>query len=274
MGPRGTERIAKRTVCALQWLNPSLKGSPQYIFPQASAALTGWEKQEPTKSRPPLPYVVLKAIAMKLILGRQYFHALILVTMFESYLRVSEALALVGLCVVPAPPASSQISLRTAILARPSVFVEQTKTGLQDVSILLDLDRQQPLARLLCMLSAAVTAKQRLWDFDYAELHKVLKSVVHELGLEPLHITLHTLRQGGPSHDRVVGARTLVEVQQRGQWKQMASCTRYDKHALLSKQLERIPKERRPTIYSLASRFDTDFETSFDGLFVRRTMAV
>ena len=56
--------LASRTIAALPWISPALRGVPRFVFPLTTADMQGWDKKEPRKKRPPLPYLVSKAIAM------------------------------------------------------------------------------------------------------------------------------------------------------------------------------------------------------------------
>ena len=257
-----------RVVCGIQWLQPKLKGPTKSQFPAASAALAGWEKQEPGMSRPPVPYVVAQAVVVSLIDLGYLWHGLVIALLFETYLRSGEMLRLRRYQAVPPPPAYSQLPPHVAILASPEELVKPSKTGIRDVSILLDLPREQPLARVLVEYARrnsdqAQSPDQMLWEFTYPELRLKLGLAVQQLGLESMGITLHCLRHGGPSHDRATGARSLEEVQSRGCWRQSASVQRYEKHARLSRQVALIPASSRNNLQLQAERYERDFETLF-----------
>ena len=68
-----------------------------------------------------------------------------------------------------------------------------------------------------------------LWDFDYNEL----LAAFHVAGeqLEMPWVTPYLLRHAGPSWDALSGARPMLEIQRRGQWKAVSSMARYEKHA-------------------------------------------
>ena len=51
----------------------------------------------------------------------------------------------------------------------------------------------------------------------------------------------YSLRHGGASDDALRGARTLASIKARGRWKSDNSVRRYEKHARVLREVERMP---------------------------------
>ena len=54
----------------------------------------------------------------------------------------------------------------------------------------------------------------------------------------------YTARHGGASHDAATGFRSQEGIKRRGRWLVDGSVRRYEKHALLNKQLARLSKQQ------------------------------
>ena len=216
--------VAQRTVSGLLWILPQLRGVQKLVLPSTSSALTGWARQEPGISRPPLPYVVMQAIVVHLVQSGSPWFGLAIAVLFESYLRSSELLNLRPFQIVPPPDVRSKVYQHVAILAAAEETGMTTKTGIKDVSVLMDLPRQQVLGSILLRYALQlVNRKTHLWSFDYLQVRTALMKTIVELGVDNLGITLHSCRHGGASHDRATNSRSLREIQSRGFWKQSSS---------------------------------------------------
>jgi integrase len=269
--------VAQRTISGLLWIDPRLRGVQKLVLPSTSSALTGWARQEPGASRPPLPYVVMQAIVVHLVQSGCPWHGLAIAVLFESYLRSSELLTLQPFQIVPPPDPRSKVYQHVAILAAAEETGTTSKTGIKDVSVLMDLPRQRAVGAILLRYALRrVTPKGSLvsmWDFDYAQLRTALMKTIAELGVDNLGITLHSCRHGGASHDRATNSRSLRDIQARGFWKQSSSVQRYEKHARLGLQISAIRLASRPRVYQLAQRYDADLEQLFEPHFARLNMA-
>ena len=252
--------LAERTIANLMWAAPSLRGKPSISFPNATAAVAGWLKQEPGMSRPPVPFIVARAIAMFLLQAKKPLHSLAIVFLFETYFRASEGLATLALSIVPPAPMEARTRQCVAILAMPTEMEEVSKTGETDISVLLDLPRQADVGKVLIRLAATIRQMERVFPISYQELRQALMYAVAELKLDGLSISLHGLRHGGASHDRSSNERTAAEVQMRGGWRQATSVKRYEKAARLNRQLALIPEVSKARVYQLAKQLNDNFE--------------
>ena len=216
----------------------------------------------------------MQAIVVHLVQSGCPWFGLAIAVLFESYLRSSELLNLQPFQIVPPPDPRSKVYQHVAILAAAEETGMTSKTGIKDVSVLMDLPRQRALGAVLLRYALLlVNQRTHLWDFDYAQLRTALMKTIGELGVDNLGITLHSCRHGGASHDRATNSRSLREIQARGFWKQSSSVQRYEKHARLGLQISSIRLAARPRVYQLAERYDADLEKLFDPHFARLGMA-
>jgi len=219
----------------------------------------------------------MQAIVVHLVQSGCPWHGLAIAVLFESYLRSSELLTLQPFQIVPPPDPRSKVYQHVAILAAAEETGTTSKTGIKDVSVLMDLPRQRAVGAILLRYALLrVTPKGSLvsmWDFDYAQLRTALMKTIAELGVDNLGITLHSCRHGGASHDRATNSRSLRDIQARGFWKQSSSVQRYEKHARLGLQISAIRLASRPRVYQLAQRYDADLEQLFEPHFARLNMA-
>ena len=234
---------ASSVVAALLWLRPELGGTQKAALPLSAASLRGWAKLEPGFTRPPLPYAIALAAALWLAEHSQQEAALLVWMLFETYLRVSEALSMNCEDLVESAHLSDGKWTPVTVMACSSSRHLATKTGDQDLSLPLDLARQAGLAALLSGRARGRSANEALWDLSYAQLADAFHMALAAIGAAPLKATLHSLRHGGASHDRQTGSRSWQSVQQSGNWKAQASVHRYEKHGLLAKELQKLPKK-------------------------------
>ena len=140
-----------------------------------------------------------------------------------------------------------------------------SKTGACDSTVPLDLGRHAWIVRCLEFyldhLDRAGDIK--LFGYTYAQFMDLLKEAADSLSLGHLNITAHSFRHGGASHDRALNTRSLLEVQQRGQWRSTSSVLRYDKHGRLALEWQRIPTDDQEFCRFLSERAPRDFTAFF-----------
>ncbi len=69
----GSFSVAYRTLAAVLWGQPHLRGPMRHAFPQAHRCLGGWKRLEPPSSRPPVAYDVACLVAASLRASGQYY---------------------------------------------------------------------------------------------------------------------------------------------------------------------------------------------------------
>ncbi|CAK0911511.1 unnamed protein product, partial [Prorocentrum cordatum] len=253
---------AARLGAAVLWGLPQLHVAPlQRCFPQLAHSLAGWKRLHPPGSRPPLPELVVRAAAAWLGHQGEFATALCVMLMFEGYLRPSEALALRAAQITGPFGSATSAGSHMSVVVHAAELQQPGKTGEMDHTVVLDLPRQQVLARALARLrDSRLGSWHPLWDFDYNLLQRRFGQALEAVGASCLAGTLYSLRHGGASHDRLTASRALMEVQQRGNWRAFNSARRYDKHGRVSIEWMKIPAHQRQEIEHLAAGLDAAFK--------------
>jgi len=165
--------------------------------------------------------------------------------MFESYLRVSEALALKSEDIIPWTWLDAHRLSPTTIMACSSLRQLLSKTNRNDLSIPLDLARQKGLAQVLLQWSKVRGPGEFLFDLTPNCLRIHFKQALQAVGAGVLGAVPHCLRHGGASHDAATRSRSLAQVQLRGGWSAVESLKRYEKHGVLGRELASLPSHTK-----------------------------
>jgi len=130
-----------------------------------------------------------------------------------------------------------------------------SKTGEQDVSLLLDLDFYASFAKGLAELRGNGSPQQAVVKMTAAQLATIFKAAVTALKLESSGPpTLYHCRHGGPSADLAAKRRTMKEAQMRGRWQGDRSLRRYVRGGRIGEQLNRLPAASRRAAIKAARR--------------------
>ncbi|CAK0851102.1 unnamed protein product, partial [Prorocentrum cordatum] len=173
---------------------------------------------------------------------------LAVLTMFETYMWPSEVLALRARQVVLPLPKEGGASVFMTFVVRASELQVPTKTNEYDISVPLDLQRQQWLVESISFVQALREPDVLVLGLSYTELAADFSSAISALGVTVLKPTLYSLRHGGASHDASTGARSLGAVQQREGWKAFKSVLRYEEHGRLSMELRKLSDHPRDAL--------------------------
>ena len=215
------------------------------------------------RTRLPIPWLVAAGMADWLLAHRRHQSALCIVLLFQSYCRPSEGLSLLARQVVRPvigqPGAIGQVS----IVLNPEHLLVPSKTGLMDSAVAFDLPHQAWLGQLLLLLKGRRHPDERLLQITYLELLADMHKAGSALGCQVLRPTPHGLRHGGASHDKVAGFRSLAEIQSRGKWRALQSVQRYEKHARIAEQLERLDPRVLLDLRCREARLSDAFSKSF-----------
>ena len=65
----------------------------------------------------------------------------------------------------------------------------------------------------------------------------------------------------------MTGSRSIMAIQMRGSWKAVSSVVRYEKAAMIGKQLRRLSDSSMRNVTNLANQFDTSCEEIFEPLY-------
>eukprot|EP00971_Amphidinium_carterae_P269632 5348970-Amphidinium_carterae.1 len=79
----------------------------------------------------------------------------------------------------------------------------------------------------------------------YASFKQCFDVAVNTLELNGVLVQPHSMRHSGPSHDLLHSLRTMLEVKRRGRWASDSSLARYERHALVAQQWQRLPAVTR-----------------------------
>ena len=202
-------------------------------LPKCWRALRGWKLRAPGSSRRPWPLAFWAAIAWRLIVRQEIQMAIFLLMALSTYCRPHE---LMGLRRKGLLPPVRGISKFWGILLYPSYETERTKTGLADVSILLDSVWLRFLDPVYKVLNTG-DPEEVIWTFQYPAYLKMFKLCLQDLGVQHVVIPYQT-RHSGPSIDVVRKYRPVSEAQRRGQWASIKSVQRYEKSGRLSESWE------------------------------------
>ena len=241
-------------LAALVYLRDDLsKGAPE--LPRARAALKGWQKVAPARSRLPPPWCV--ACLMINDMARRGHHACASATAltFLAYLRPSELLRIrVGHVTRPPRHGSSNLQ-HWSLLLHPYELDTPSKTAEFDESIIFDNQEFSWVAQLLARLIKGRGAHEPLFGLTYQEWSSTFSLVGAELGLGMLGPpTLYQLRHGGASHELLTGARDLISVKKRGRWASDQSLRRDEKGGRVNHQLTLLPKRTLRHAFACASK--------------------
>jgi len=208
---------------------------PRQMLPRTRRALQGWAKTEPQQTRPPLPWVLVSALAVNMMQRQQHIAAMAILLMFTAYLRPGEAMDLQVRDLIAPMPGQGGFPLHL----HPAERREQSKVGLSDESLLLNSPLMPWLGPALQFLPRKTNY---LLDLTYDQLVNQWKMALTRLGLAANHAVLYQLRHSGPSHDRFHQLRSALEVKQRGRWQSDHSVRRYEAHARINQEFHLLPK--------------------------------
>ena len=139
--------------------------------------------------------------------------------------------------------------------------------------MLLDLPRQQFLGRLLLLRKRLCGQAGRVFAMEADQLRRHFLQAAADVKVIGLQPTLYSLRHGGASHDRATGARDLLEIQGRGQWRAASSLRRYEKSGRLSIELEKLAPAVLRQLQILEAEGPTSFERRCERLLRSRGSA-
>ena len=173
---------------------------------------------------------------------------------FGAYLRPSEAMSLQKQDLIPP---ETGISRHWSLLIYPEERPERSKTGLKDNALLWDVKEMEWMSNVLKVLAEGPPGP--VWPFRYDELTREFAKACKELRLEK--VVPYQLRHSGPSWDRLKRWRTGAEIQKRGRWAQENSVARYEKHARVTLEMQKLS----PSMAEYCRNCDRQIEEYFHG---------
>ena len=230
------------------------------VMPRTLAALKGWGKLQPDRSREPCPWVVALLIS-KFLADRpgqlQLLAARALLIQFSLLLRPSELISASLSSAILGKRSFGTSYNKMALVVAPSHNVEDddhtfdlkpSKTNTFDDTITFDDCLIEPRVKELFgkqVLLARQSGWKTLWGpLSYTAYARLIRSAVAGLKL-PYQVTPHMFRHGGASEDYLRGLRSLEAIQIRGRWDAFASVRRYQKSGRLLRMVQALPAHLR-----------------------------
>ena len=214
-------------------------------MPLARRASAGWERLCPGRVRGPAPPEVAWHIALDL-----WDHvpaptgirlACLAVLCVDCYMRPGAALGIQCADVLPPAPAAGASYNAWGLVLSPSTRRGRTKTGQQDDSLRVGVcGRAEAVHALELVWRSAARPGALFGTLTLPAFERHFRSAVTRLALGPLRLVPHCLRHTGPSHDVWSGRMDVAAVHSRGKWASPLSVKRYEKHAMLLRQIQRL----------------------------------
>jgi integrase len=247
----------EKTVAAMEFSFPGLRGR----LTRSRRALKGWRKEQPPKSRLPMPAIVMAGMAMDMLARGKRLHALRMVVDYDTYLRPGESAGLRGKDVVTPVHKAGRMYHKYMLIVRDQEEGVPDKVGIFDNSISLDTPSRSYLGPLLEKHINSMKNKcDPLYPFTNQEFRKEFAMSCKKIGLEGLHPYL--MRHGGASEDLGMGIRDHAAVKSRGRWFTDQSVRRYAKIGKIQRMISRLsPPALEYCQWSLAN-----LERAFKGL--------
>ncbi|CAK0802959.1 unnamed protein product, partial [Prorocentrum cordatum] len=254
---RGVSKAsAQRLTPALRWAAPALRRAGiREVFPLAHQTLKGWDVLGPSKSRPPAPFLVVLAVACGRCRAGNPLSGLAALTRFETYMRPSRVLALRAGQVVLPLPREGCTSIFLTVVMWASVYEIPTKTREHDLSVRLDLPRQQWMVHPIFLVRALREPAHAFLVLGYNQLAEDFQNATSAPSVSLLKATLCPLQRGGASRDQSTGDRGSGAVHQRGGWKARKSVLRYEKHGRLLLELRKLSYLQREALRAAGRDF-------------------
>ncbi|CAK0865467.1 unnamed protein product, partial [Prorocentrum cordatum] len=229
---------ASKLLAAVKFFVANLSRWGTESLPRCSRALAGWGKCVPRRSRQPLPWLVVAALAGVLLRWQLVEHVVAMILSFSTYMRPGEVDSLVGLQVVEGVAEGSGNGGVVALVLFPEEMGVPSKTGMWDMTVPLDTFRFLGPS-LLALKRRCRTLKDRLWSCPPGDLGQKMRAAAEELGRALA--SPYQLRHGGASDDLVARRRTALEIQARGGWASPQSFLRYAKPGRILAEMAKLP---------------------------------
>jgi len=203
-----------RLISSITFLLPDAHRGGKWEPVRANAALKGYRRLAPGRSRASLPWLAAAAmIGCALHLGMDEY-ALALLIAWAGHLRLpSDLMAMNANTLIPPNRFGDQHHWGLLLYAMEGT--KTSKAGLKDEGLMLD---HPALARLSPVLRALVRRRSdatQLWTFSEAGFRRMWSRCAEGAALAQLQINPYQFRHGSASHDVWAKTRTLEELQQR-----------------------------------------------------------
>ena len=233
--------IGDSLLSALEYRDRRIKKGGKLCPLRAREALRGFRRLAPGLSRAPLPEIALHALVGAAISLGQLDFGLALLVQFCGYLRPAELLNLKGRQIILAVQGSGVKHI--ALLLHPQEDGATSKTEERDESILLDWPIFSETRAAFAVLKKRDASPA--FGLDYRKYSELFHICAEMSGVVTLKCHPYSIRHGGASRDALLRTRTLAQIKARGRWRADASVRRYEKHARVLREVERLPAATR-----------------------------
>lgn len=194
------------------------------------------------------------ATAEQLVLRHKLAEALCCILMLESYARPAEAIALTTGCIADPVAGGWGLLAATSLLIRDRDLNEPPRTGMFDASVALDLPPSGIVGTSPFEASPFEAGRRAALRLRPPQRGRAFTAAADAAGLGPLQACLYSLRHRGASHDKAGRSRSPAAIQWRGGWRSFESVRRYEKHAMIGRELQMLGEAKAAGLLSQAAR--------------------
>ena len=234
--------------------------------PNVIKSIDGWAKVRKEVERNPVPEEVLLWAGSWLLEHNFQDAAECLCLQLDCYLRPSEAVSLKKNQIFPPQPtAGPQYRSRWSLCLAPQELGVTTKTGHFDDTLTIGTPNRLWVKDVVAALFRRTDTGQRFWpDLTLARYEQAFKHGCAALKITNLNLTPHVVRHTGPSADRLFNRMSLDQCQKRGRWASPKSVNRYEKHARIMKQLQKLQPSQQASMAKAAHHFPAELLKTFE----------
>ena len=197
-------------------LNIAQPGISDHL-PISKKALKGYNKLKPSVPHPPLTWPVTCIIALDMMKRGHFNEGVITLLAFDCYLRINEVLGLYHEDIA----LGRDVRIGAGRPDRLYIRLRKTKTGPEQGVEVLNGD----VKTLLLMCQARTPHRSKLFTCTDDHYRTLFHRVCDDLKL-PNGYVPHSLRHGGATYGYINGM-SFVDIQVRGRWASLKSCTGY-----------------------------------------------
>lgn len=197
-------------------LNIAQPGVSDHL-PMSKKALKGFNKLKPSTPHPPLTWPITCIIALDMIKRGHFGDGVLTLLAFDCYLRINEALGLYREDIA----LGSDVRIGAGHPDRLYIRLRKTKTGTEQGVEVLNND----VKILLLIIQERTTPGHKLFTSSASSYRSLFHRVCDDLKL-PSDYVPHSLRHGGATYGYLTGM-SFVDIQVRGRWASLKSCTGY-----------------------------------------------
>eukprot|EP00435_Cladocopium_sp_Y103_P040010 s704_g10.t2 len=231
-------------------------GPKTHFLCLSKESLAGWRKQQPGRSRLPMPEECVFDVARAMMDSGHLDLAMAVVLQFHCYLRPTEVLTLTKDHV--ARPSVGRYRKWGLVISPFEMGIASKNGSFDDAVVIADVPGFDWIGIAMGLYMKHVQ-HELFPDRTLAKYEEIMGETAASLRYSPGVFLPHVLRHSGPSCDHYHSRRDLNEIQRRGRWLARSSVRRYEKHAVLIRQWRTVPTERHADILRQSQNFPSHF---------------